>query len=167
MAVVHRLFCADTHGVLRHSQEAQLQLGIREVSLLLIGAMAQGARLDPFETGDVFAKVATLRPPPPAGDADRLEQLATQASRVLSIPSASTDAVITANATLAHVRPWVDSFTTAGAELANLACDDLLGRGLRSVLSQIVVFHWNRLGLSAHTQAALANAALHGLLPGD
>ena len=42
-----------------------------------------------------------------------------------------------------------------------------LGRGLRAVLAQTVIFHWNRLGLSAITQAVLTHAAASACLPED
>ena len=45
--------------------------------------------------------------------------------------------------------------TNAGHALATGTLD----RGLRDVLAHHVIFHWNRLGLPASTQATLARSA--------
>jgi hypothetical protein len=42
-----------------------------------------------------------------------------------------------------------------------------VSRGLRAVLAHVVIFHWNRLGLPAVTQATLARAAASACLPED
>lgn len=160
---VHDLFCADTRGVLAHRAGPE-GLGAREASLLALTALARGARLDMFETGDMFAKVAALRPPVPADRAEEVRHLATALRpHLLAHPDPAALATLVGD----HLEPWVTAFETAGSQLADLASTGRLHRGLRSVLAQVVIFHWNRLGLSVGAQTALAGAAVHALLPGN
>ncbi|PUB32589.1 thiopeptide-type bacteriocin biosynthesis protein [Promicromonospora sp. AC04] len=160
---VHHLFCADTRGILTHLASPS-GLGIKEASVLAMAAMARGARLDMFETGDMFAKIASLRPPVPAERADEVRHLAgVLRPHLLAHPDPAALSPVAGD----HLEAWVVAFHTAGSQLADLAATGRLHRGLRSVLAQIVIFHWNRLGLSVGTQTALSAAAVHALLPGD
>ncbi|MFD0635414.1 hypothetical protein ACFQ9X_31545 [Catenulispora yoronensis] len=59
---------------------------------------------------------------------------------------------------------WAAEFRNTGRALADANAAGQLHRGLREVLSYHVIFHWNRLGLPAHTQAVLAHAARHAIL---
>ena len=58
MDVAHQLFCADSSPALEQTGNP----GNKERCVLLISAMNRAAGLDPFEAGDVWAKVADLRP---------------------------------------------------------------------------------------------------------
>lgn len=163
MTTVHDLFCADTRGALAHLA-TDSTLGPREASFVLLGALTRGARLDAFETADVFAKVAALRPPVRDDKAGAVRRLAARLRPLLLTRPDTTTLAGTAGA---HIGPWADAFGTAGSRLADLAATGRLHRGLRSVLAQVVIFHWNRLALTGTAQAALAGAAVHALLPGD
>jgi thiopeptide-type bacteriocin biosynthesis protein len=66
---------------------------------------------------------------------------------------------------IAFAAPWLAAFINAGRQLGDAAVTGTLDRGLRSILAQIVIFHWNRLGLSAHSQGILAHAAKAATLP--
>ena len=59
MAIAHDVFCADSPAALAATGTP----GGKERAILLIAAMTRAAALDPFETGDVWAKLAALRPP--------------------------------------------------------------------------------------------------------
>lgn len=61
---------------------------------------------------------------------------------------------------LAHHGGWVHAFEQAGQDLARLARDGHLTRGLRAVLAHHLLFHANRAGLPVDHQAALAARAL-------
>jgi hypothetical protein len=63
--VAHQVFCADSRSALAESGSPCA----RERCVLLISAMNRAAGLDPVEVGDVWAKVASLRPAiePPTG----------------------------------------------------------------------------------------------------
>lgn len=160
---VHDLFCADTRGVLAHLASPG-GLGAKEASILALAALARGARLDMFETGDMFARIASLRPPVPAERAGEVRHLADGLRpHLLAHPDPAGLAPVAGD----HLEAWISAFHTAGSQLAGLAATGRLHRGLRSVLAQIVIFHWNRLGLSVGTQTALSAAAVHALLPGD
>ncbi|GAB3162156.1 hypothetical protein GCM10027059_14200 [Myceligenerans halotolerans] len=164
MAVVHDLFRADSHGVLAHQQARAPGLGAREASLVLLGALTRAARLDSFETGDVFAKVAAMRPPVTTSNTD-IQSLADQAKPLLRIPTDATSPLLAPDGPAPHLRAWADAFTTSGKQLVDLADGGRLDRGLRSVLAQTVIFHWNRLALPAPSQATLATAIVQASLP--
>jgi thiopeptide-type bacteriocin biosynthesis protein len=157
----HDLFCADTTGTLAYIRQDDPRLGRREISVLLISAMLSAARLDWHEHGDVFARVAAMRPQPPPGTAGQAAQLAGQLRTLLAMPTA---ALISENSTAAA--RWHAGFTDAGRRLAEASTCGTLNRGLRAVLAHHVIFHWNRLGLPAAAQAILARAAASACLPG-
>lgn len=166
---VHDLFCADSRGVLdylRQPQPGQPQpgLGRRELSLLLLGGLLRGADLDWFERGDVFARVAQLRPAPATAES-RIPELAADVRGLLAAPAEASDALLGLGGAVAFAAQWHAAHHEAGHRLASAAADGTLHRGLRAVLSHIVIFHWNRLGLPARTQAILARVASEAFLP--
>jgi thiopeptide-type bacteriocin biosynthesis protein len=162
MAITHELFCADSHNVLEYARHAAPSIGRRELSILLINAMMTTARLDSFERGDVFHKVARQRPAPPADCANRMEQLTAQLRELLTVPAAA----LVADDGLPQVTwSWFKAFENAGRLFSNAAEQCLLTRGTRAILAHTVIFHWNRLGLPAATQGILANAATSVHLP--
>jgi thiopeptide-type bacteriocin biosynthesis protein len=159
MDIAHDLFCADTSGALAYMRRDDPPLGRREVSVLLISAMFSAAGLDWHEHGDVFARVAAMRPEPAPGTAGQPAQLADQLRTLLAMPTAAffpEDAAAR----------WHTGFTDAGRRFADASSSGTLNRGLRAVLAHGVIFHWNRLGLPALTQAILARAAASACLPG-
>jgi thiopeptide-type bacteriocin biosynthesis protein len=165
MRTAHDLFCADSHGVLDYAQQPSPSLGRRELSLLLINAMLHAAGFDWFERGDVFARVAQLRPTPPAADATRVNALAENVRILLVVPTGSDSPLFGPGGPVAFAAPWLAAFATAGHLLGKAATSGTLDRGVRAVLTHIVIFHWNRLGLSATAQGILAQAASSAILP--
>jgi hypothetical protein len=63
------------------------------------------------------------------------------------------------DASLAAIIDWAAAYTSAGCDLAHLASDGHLRRGLRDTLAHHVIFAANRLGLPAAAQAVLATTA--------
>ncbi len=165
MDTVHDLFCADSRGVLDYVRHETPGLGRRELSILLISGLFQAAGLDAFERGDVFDRVAQLRPAPTAADATRIEQLAGNVRVLLAIPDLSTSELFDRGGPVAHAASWLAAFQAAGQRLGTSAAQGHLERGLRAVLTHVVIFHWNRFGLSATSQSVLARAAASALLP--
>ncbi|CAL9360274.1 Protein-L-isoaspartate O-methyltransferase [Streptomyces sp. enrichment culture] len=146
MDVAHDLFCADSPSALAGTGSPWA----KERSVLLLSTMIRAAGLDSFEAGDVWAKLAALRPPvsPPTGPSrDR----AIEAMRRLMNADAArrTDA-----------EPgWADrvaAFENAGHQLRALTMDGRLTRGLRAVLAHHAIFTFNRAGVPASEQAATA-----------
>ncbi|MEU1812746.1 thiopeptide-type bacteriocin biosynthesis protein [Micromonospora aurantiaca (nom. illeg.)] len=162
--IVHDLFCADSHGVLTYLRQPQPALGRRELSLLLLGGHLQAAGLDWFERGDVFARVAQLRP---IDDTTRsqLDTLTDSVRGLLAVAPNTDNALFAADGAVSFAAPWHTAYADAGRALAAAATAGTLRRGLRAVASHIVIFHWNRLGLAARTQGILARAALEAFLP--
>ncbi|MGW3149771.1 methyltransferase, FxLD system [Streptomyces sp. NPDC001177] len=146
MDVAHDVFCADSRAALAETGSQ----GARERCVLLLSTMIRSAGLDPFEAGDVWAKIGALRPPvtPPVGPA--LDRAVTAMRRLMNVDAARrTDA-----------EPgWVErvaAFEEAGHRLRQLASDGRLTRGLRAVLAHHAIFAFNRAGASAVEQAATA-----------
>lgn len=184
MQTVHDLFCADTRGALDHLRReitgplasagglgvhapGSSRLGRRELSILLLSGLLQAAGLDTFERGDVFARAAQLRPAPTDADVPRIEQLARQVRVLLSIPDlpAANSELFASDGPAAHAAPWSAAFQTAGRRLGDAAASGHLDRGIRAILTHVLIFHWNRVGLSATSQGILARAATTALLP--
>jgi thiopeptide-type bacteriocin biosynthesis protein len=168
MTVVHEMFCADSRGVLTYAIQPKPELGRRELSLLLIRALQQHAGLDWFEAGDVFDRVAQMpqmRPSPAKTDAARVFTLATQMRPLLAVEVRADMPLFAPTGPVGFAAPWLAAFIHAGKHLRDAAVTGRLDRGLRSVLAQIVIFHWNRFGLSAHAQGILAHAAQAAILP--
>jgi thiopeptide-type bacteriocin biosynthesis protein len=150
MAVAHTLFHHDSRHLLGYLHQQPTDR--REQSLILCTALMRAAALDLNEQGDVWARVAEHR----AGHLNRP-------------PDQSTWDAFTGNVRhliLGAARDkgvWHAAFHTAGASLRHLRETGGLIRGLRSVIALHVIFHWNRLGLPATTQAALAHAATEAI----
>lgn len=166
MDIAHELFCADSRGVLHYLRHSRQPLGRRELSVLLLSAMTAAAGLDWFERGDVFARVAAMRPALPDDRAGRAHQLTAQLRALLTVPATPGSPLFATSGPAASAAPWLAAFETAGRCFSDAAARGALGRGLRAVLAQTVIFHWNRLGLPATTQAILACAAATACLPG-
>jgi thiopeptide-type bacteriocin biosynthesis protein len=137
-------------------------IGRRELSVLLVNAMLAAAQLDWFERGDVFARVARMRPAPPQDSRENLAQLTWQLQALAAVPAAE---VIASSEMAPAGAQWLDAFSDAGRRLGESAGHGELDRGLRAVLTHIVIFHWNRLGLTARSQGILATAARDAYLP--
>ncbi|HEX6356060.1 thiopeptide-type bacteriocin biosynthesis protein [Actinophytocola sp.] len=164
-ATIHDLFCADSRGVLDYLRHDTPGLGRRELSILLLIGLMRAAGLDAFECGDVFDRVTRLRPTPVEADIARNDQLADKVGVLLSIPNLADSELFIPGGPVAHAAPWLAAFHTAGRQLGDAAAHGHLDRGLRAILTHVVIFHWNRFGLSATSQSILARAATTALLP--
>jgi thiopeptide-type bacteriocin biosynthesis protein len=120
---------------------------------------------DRFERGDIWSKVAELRPGLAAAAHPQWATLKSAVAAIISV-DASPHTVLRARE-LQHADRWLTSFEAAGHELNALATQGLLTRGIRAVIAHHVIFHWNRLGLPARTQANLATAAASACIPED
>lgn len=161
----HDLFYADSLGVLEYARQNAPDLGRRELSVVLISALLRAAGLDWFERGDVFARVAHMRPAPADADGARIEKLAANVRTLLAIPVQADSEPFAAGGHAAFAAPWLTAWQAAGNHLGRAAAEGRLDRGLRALLTHVLIFHWNRLGLSAATQGILSRAAAAALLP--
>ncbi|OPC76771.1 methyltransferase, FxLD system [Embleya scabrispora] len=150
METAHTLFEHDSRHILARTAHLEPPpLGRRETTVMLFSLMLRTAGLDRFEQGDVWNKVAGLRPIPPAptrpGHREALARLTTTDPR--RVPE--------------HIpTDWAEAFVDAGRSLAALHHGGHLERGLRAVLAHHFIFTANRAGLSARHQAALAHLAV-------
>ncbi|RKT86367.1 protein-L-isoaspartate(D-aspartate) O-methyltransferase [Saccharopolyspora antimicrobica] len=157
MDIAHTLFHHDSRHCLARTT-APAALGQRETTVLLFSAMLRAAGLDWFEQGDVWAKIAALRPAAHGHhtDSQRTERWNQAVRRLMT----------TNTHRISDVAPdqvpetWWEAFDTAGRQLATLAREGQLDRGLRAVLVHHFIFHANRAGLSGPDQATLATLAV-------
>ncbi|MEU9067291.1 methyltransferase, FxLD system [Streptomyces sp. NPDC048306] len=155
MDAAHELFHSDSRHLLTY-QPSSKHLGRRETAVLLASVMMRGAGLDWFEQGDVWAKVAALRPadnPPPP------ERAAELAPPIRKLMTADAHSLWRPGGPLHPHEEWVTAFERAGATLADLAGRGALTRGLRAVIAHHVIFHANRAGLLRDDQSALSHIA--------
>ncbi|WP_329260796.1 thiopeptide-type bacteriocin biosynthesis protein [Actinoallomurus sp. NBC_01490] len=153
MDTAHTLFHRDSRHLLAYLHDDPADR--REHSLVLCTALMRAAGLDWTEQGDVWATVAEqrdgLQPPIPRSQA---WASFTGDVRHLLLGAASTDTIAS---------EWLAAFTDTGAALRTLRETGRLTRGLRAVIALHVIFHLNRIGIPATTQASLARAAKHAV----
>ncbi len=155
MAAAHTLFCADTHHLTRFLASTEGPGRRKEVSLLLCHTLMRAAGLDPFEQGDVWDRVAALRPvPAPVPD-----KVCAQVHRLLSVDPGPRAPHFCPGGAFDGFAPWAQAFHACGQTLGDLNSRGRLERGLRGVLAHLVIFHWNRLAIPAPVQAVLSHAA--------
>ncbi|MER5482532.1 thiopeptide-type bacteriocin biosynthesis protein [Streptomyces sp. NPDC002812] len=161
MDIAHALFHADSAHILAHIQNAEPPMGRRELSVLLLCGLFRAAGLEWFEQGDVWDRVARLRPLP---EDVTTVQLAELGDGLRTLMNADPSPLLAAGGTLEAVAPWLDAFESTGRALGEAAAAGNLERGLRQVVAHHVIFHWNRLGLTARTQALIAHASTQTML---
>lgn len=156
MAPTHDLFHLDSRHLLSYLASAPGGEHRRELSILLCTTLLRSAALDWYEQGDVWARVAEHRDLPEEIPSKRRLRLEAGLRRLMSLDAV---ALLGDGAPLAFAAAWAAAFATTGRDLARLAADGLLHRGLRAVLAHHIVFAWNRLGIPYAAQAALSHTA--------
>ena len=154
MTTAHTLFHHDSRHLLGYLQENPADR--RERSLILCTALMRAAAMDIYEQGDVWARVVEHR----AGHLQQPPDPRTWAAFTSDVRHLLTG-------TVHATGDWHAAFEAAGTDLRHLRDSGKLTRGLRAVITQHVIFHWNRLGLPAATQAALARAAKESIFSGE
>jgi protein-L-isoaspartate(D-aspartate) O-methyltransferase len=160
MDVAHGLFHDDSRHILaRAAQAGARALGRRETSVILCSVMLRAAGLDWYEQGDVWAKVASVRPATAATvSPGRATALAPAIHRLMTVNPRSLCAAGSGGPLTGHGE-WITAFEDTGQALADLARHGRLRRGLRAVLAHHILFHANRAGLPITDQATLAALA--------
>lgn len=151
MEAAHELFRSDSRHLLTYQPRPE-HLGRRETVVLLASAMMRGAGLDWFEQGDVWAKVAVLRPATIPLPPERRTELTSFVRKLMTV---DVHGLSHRGGPLQAHRAWVTAFERVGSTLADLANYGVLTRGLRAVLAHHVIFHANRAGLLRDNQSAL------------
>ncbi|MEU4300297.1 methyltransferase, FxLD system [Kitasatospora aureofaciens] len=158
MEIAHRLFHTDSrHLMARAAQPDPPALGRTETVVVLVSAMLRAAGLDWYEQGDVWSRVADLRPEPPALAPERVATLTAAMRRLMIL---DTRHLTRPGEPLAGRADWVAAFEKAGQDLVGLVRDGRLTRGLRAVLAHQVLFHANRAGVPVEHQSAIAARAV-------
>lgn len=164
IAPAHQLFCADSRAVLNLVHNGGPGLGRRELSLLLCIVMMRAAGLEWYEQGDVWHRVAQERRLPNDVPQAKLTAMASDLRQLMLAATAPYSPLLRDGGPLAPTADWADAFRATGQALGSAAREGRLTRGLREILSYLVIFHWNRLGLPARTQSILASAARTAIL---
>ncbi|CAM5273113.1 hypothetical protein SAVIM338S_00019 [Streptomyces avidinii] len=151
----HRLFHADSHHFLARTHQPP-GMGRRETSILLCTALLRAAGLEWYEQGDVWDRVARMRPLPADVTADNLAQMGHGLRRLLALDIRP---LTSAGGKTQPLAPWLTAFAHTGQTIATAAQSGTLQRGPRDILAHHVIFHWNRHGLTSRAQAALSHAA--------
>jgi thiopeptide-type bacteriocin biosynthesis protein len=167
LSAAHDHFCADTLGTVAYLGQQAPGIGRRELSVLLCTTMLAAAGLDWFEIGDVWNRIADLRPPASAPTPERHRRLVEQLQTLLSLGAGPANSLLQTSTSTAFAAQWARAFRHTGHTLGASAAAGTLQRGMRHVLSHLVIFHWNRLGLHTDIQAALARAGRDATLPRD
>jgi thiopeptide-type bacteriocin biosynthesis protein len=157
ISIAHRLFHLDSQHILAHVGAVRDQR--RELTVLLCSVLMRAAGQDWYEQGDIWARVAENRPLSSETPPDRTRALESGLRRLMTVDAGPSSPLVGPDGTLAHVATWSTAFHKTGTALGQLAQRGTLRRGLRSVLTHHVIFHWNRLGLPYGTQSVLARAA--------
>ncbi|MFB8235540.1 thiopeptide-type bacteriocin biosynthesis protein [Kitasatospora purpeofusca] len=165
IAAAHRLFHADSRAILTDAQwnstaTVRPPVGRPELSLLLCSHFLRAAGQEWSEQGDVWHRVAQMRPTPKQHQGSEA-QLSGKIGRLLV---ADTAALTGPGGRLEQAGAWASAFHNAGRDLAAAAHRGELTRGLRVVLAHLVIFHWNRASIPTIAQGALARAARDHIL---
>ncbi|WP_434593625.1 methyltransferase, FxLD system [Streptomyces sp. A5-4] len=152
MTIAHSLFHTDSSHILRHlARPPEGGDHRRELGMRLATRMMLAAGQDFYEQGDIWAALAEHRSP----DGSPEPSAATLAA-VQTLLTAKADSP---GSPLTLTPAWPAGFEDAGRALADLAHHGHLTRGLRAVLTDHLLFAFNRLGISAPYQAVMATAA--------
>ncbi|AEW95176.1 MULTISPECIES: methyltransferase, FxLD system [Streptomycetaceae] len=160
MTAAHALFHEDSRHLLNYPVCAG-HLGRRETAVLLMSSLMRAANLDWFEQGDVWAKVAALRP---GTDAPAPERSATLISAMRTLMTTEARSLCREGGPFDGHAEWIAAFERAGTTLAYLAAQGDLTRGLRAVIAHHVIFHANRAGLPSEDQHALSHIAREAVM---
>jgi thiopeptide-type bacteriocin biosynthesis protein len=164
MDIAHNLFCDDSRAIVNLLRGDTIALGRRELSLLLCSTLMRAANLEWYEQGDVWHRVAQERPLPTNIPTAKVTAMADEIKHAILADTTPNGPLLGATGPLASVAGWAEAFHRAGQTLAAVAGEGTLQRGLRQIITYLVIFHWNRLGLSVRTQSILAHAAHAAIL---
>ncbi|MGH3763106.1 thiopeptide-type bacteriocin biosynthesis protein [Actinophytocola sp.] len=164
MDIAHDLFCADSRAIVSMVRSDETTLGRRELSLLLCGTLMHAANLEWYEQGDVWHRVTQERPHLTDVPPNKITALADEVRSMLLTDTAPGGPLLGENGPLASAAGWAEAFRRTGHALGAAAREGILRRGLREIISYLVIFHWNRLGLHVRTQSILASAARAAIL---
>ena len=159
MDIAHDLFCSDSSNILDYLRRPEPTMGRRELSVLLCSTLFRATGQEWFECGDIWHRVARLRPIPADTPTNRLTELAESLHKLLAYDAGPTGALFGTDGPLAFATSWAAAFHQTGQALAAAADEGALERGTRDILAHHVIFHWNRIGLPYKTQSILAQAA--------
>lgn len=164
MDITHDLFCPDSRAIVTMLRSDETALGRRELSLLLCATLMRAANLEWYEQGDVWDRVAQERPHLTDVPPGKITALADEVKTMLLTGTAPGGPLLGENGPLAFSAGWAEAFRHAGRALGVAAREGTLQRGLREIISYLVIFHWNRLGLPVRSQSILASAARAAIL---
>ena len=159
IAIAHELFSADSRAVSHLASDAELSLGRKQISLMLCTELMHSSGLEPLEHGDVWDLVCTMRPLSYDAARGQVEAMFSPVQKLLNADTDPDGAMFGKGQALHTHAAWAEAFSEAGHRLGRARQAGVLRRGLRRIISQHIIFHWNRLAIPADVQGALARAA--------
>lgn len=162
--IAHDLFCSDSRAIVTMLRHDDTGLGRRELSLLLCSTFMRAANLEWYEQGDVWHRLTQQRPLPSDIPTENVIAMAAKVRQAMLADTTPDGPLLGASGLLTSIASWAEAFRKAGQTLGAAARGGTLQRGLREIISYAVIFHWNRLGLTARTQSILARAARTAIL---
>ncbi len=155
----HDFFCEDSKFLMAWAgSDDKLQRPIipEGLSVSFLFHLLSATGLDVFERWDVFERVSEKRKLERTDD-ERYLRLQTLVQKTIA---AGTDRVFRLyDGEKAHlILAYKNSLETCGRKLSRLYFDGALGCGLREFLVPIILFHWNRVGLTAFRQSSISHA---------
>ncbi|MEU8217286.1 thiopeptide-type bacteriocin biosynthesis protein [Micromonospora taraxaci] len=151
MNAAHALFHHDSRHLLDYLSDNPDDR--REHALILCTALMRAADLDINEQGDVWARIADQR-------GGLSSQGRTQDPRAGAGLTADVRCLLLGSPCTGGIASgWLSAFEDTGKALRTLRESGQLTRGIRGIIAMHVIFHMNRLGVRASTQATLARAA--------
>lgn len=156
MDVCHKHFFEDSRFVVRRAlNHNDSDLGPIETSLYALRHLLRHAGLDAFETWDTWRKVRDLRYLADDELFGILEENRAALGELFDLSPARFVSVFPPNIQM-PIMDYLSAVENIGGQLLALNQKGDLHRGLRGILSSLVIFHWNRHGLPPGVQAGLA-----------
>lgn len=157
MALAHTLFHQDSRYLLTYLGDGPAAVGHRELATLLCSRLFRAAGQDWYEQGDIWARIAGNRRPAHELAPETVQSLQPGVRRLMTVDTA--EMARDPGSGLSFATGWFAAFDSAGQQLARLAREGALERGLRAVLTHHVLFAFNRMGLTPAAQTLLAHTA--------
>lgn len=165
--VLHKLFQADTDFYLAWQRDlitdGTAQIGPMELSIIAISQLFKACGFGVTESWDVWMQVVHYRPGPKESllktfqsNQKRIQRLWKQGDSMIHLlPDPSQ----------ASWQNFTRELERTGLQLRSLAAHGEMERGLRKVMVWVIIFLWNRWGLSPAEQVAISNMLSFELEP--
>lgn len=157
MDLAHRIFCADSAFLAKwmSRREPRRHAVPEGLSVALVLRLCASAGMDLFECWDLFEQISDKRPL----DASRAEPVIALCAQIAgTVLKTGRDGIIGLYQGLDRedIEEHFGVLELLGKELAGACLRGEITSSCRTFLAPVVLFHWNRAGFCAMTQAAIS-----------